>query len=66
MKLFHFVCPVCDFDDEEAKRLSTFDQIYCGLCAEDNGHDVQVRRWPAVDGMTRDEAKKADDERNVC
>jgi hypothetical protein len=43
-RLFHFECPVCGFDDNEAGSLASESQIYCGLCAEDNGKDVLLKR----------------------
>ncbi|HMF66118.1 MAG TPA: hypothetical protein VK602_00740 [Phyllobacterium sp.] len=46
MKFYHFECPVCEYDDKELGRFATEQEIYCGLCAADNGRDVLVKRWP--------------------
>jgi rubredoxin len=42
--LYYFECPVCGFDHHEAKRLAEEDEIYCPLCAGDNGRDVRLKR----------------------
>ncbi len=44
---YHFECPVCGFDDDEAGALAPEHAIYCGMCAGDNGRDVRLRRWKA-------------------
>ena len=44
---YHFECRECGYDDKEAGKLATEKQIYCGLCASDNGRDVLLHRWPA-------------------
>jgi hypothetical protein len=48
MTEYHFQCPECGFDDKEAGQFATEKQIYCGLCAGDNGRDVLLHRWPAT------------------
>jgi hypothetical protein len=40
-----FECPVCEYDHKEAGKLATDQQIYCVLCAGDNGRDVLLRKW---------------------
>lgn len=52
--LYHFLCPVCEYGDAEAGKLATESQIYCGLCATDNGVDVLLKRWPAKEGDADD------------
>lgn len=42
---YHFECPVCEFDDGELGRLATEHEIYCGMCAADNGRVVRLVRW---------------------
>jgi hypothetical protein len=44
---WRFECPECQFDHEEAGRLATDAEVYCGMCAEDCGRDVRLRRWLA-------------------
>lgn len=41
---YEFKCPVCNFDHKELGRLLYEHEIYCGICAEDNGRDVTVSR----------------------
>lgn len=45
---WHFKCPECDYDDKEAGRLATDDEIYCALCFSDCLHKVLLKRWPAT------------------
>ena len=58
VRRWRFRCPECEFDDEEAGRLATDAEVYCGLCAGDCGRDVQLVRWlaegvePCVPGMS--------------
>lgn len=47
---YHFRCPVCEDNDEEAGYLADEQQIYCGTCAGDTGKDVRLERWPAQEG----------------
>lgn len=44
-KRWHFSCPECWYDDSEAGGLATDEQIYCGICADDTGRAVLLRRW---------------------
>jgi hypothetical protein len=57
---YHFECAECGFDDEEHGVLAREKQVTCGICAEDCGRDVYIDRWPALEGKTRDEARKID------
>lgn len=44
---YHFKCPVCDFDDKEARYLLDENETICPLCDQDNNHPVTLERWPA-------------------
>jgi hypothetical protein len=46
---YEFSCPECGFDHEEAGRLATEREIYCGVCAGDCGRDVLLSRRAVVD-----------------
>ena len=41
--LYFFTCPECEYDSEEAGRLSFSDSGACPLCAVDSGRDVEMR-----------------------
>lgn len=43
--LWCFECPECQFDNVEAGKLATDEQVYCPVCAGDSGRDVRLRRW---------------------
>jgi hypothetical protein len=47
-ELYYFHCGECDFDSDEAKRLSTWKEGICPLCAGDTGRDVWLSYRPAT------------------
>jgi hypothetical protein len=56
--LYHFECSVCGYDDEEAQRLVEDDERFCWRCFGDSLHFHRLRRWKAIEGLTRLEAKE--------
>ena len=42
---WRFECPDCGYDDEEAGRLLSDDEVCCPLCFEDCLRAVRVIRW---------------------
>jgi hypothetical protein len=55
----HFECPACEFNDVEAKLYASPDEIYCSLCAADNGRDVLLIKWPVIPDVDREESRRA-------
>jgi hypothetical protein len=54
MPLWYFECRVCQFDSDEAKRLSIDNNGVCPLCLEDGGHWSELSYRPATqDEMVR-------------
>jgi hypothetical protein len=41
--LYHFECPVCEYDDAELGRCLPWGDHYCGLCWADNRRAVRLR-----------------------
>lgn len=48
-RLQYFQCPTCDFDSEEAGRLSSWSSGICPLCAGDSGSDEWMTYRDATD-----------------
>lgn len=47
---YEFVCPECDFNHNEGTRLAEEHEIYCPVCAEDGGCEIELIRWhPTTD-----------------
>lgn len=42
---YRWECPECKYDWNESNSLATEREVYCGLCAEDCGRNVVIRKW---------------------
>jgi hypothetical protein len=42
---WHFYCPECGFGDCEFGHLLADDEVRCLICIEEDGREVQLRRW---------------------
>jgi hypothetical protein len=48
---WQFHCPECGFGDAEHGHLLSADEadeVYCLVCMEDDGRQVRLHRWEAV------------------
>ena len=39
---YYFECRICEFDSDEAKKLSNVDHGICPICAGDCGHENEL------------------------
>lgn len=60
---FHFVCLACCSTDVSRGLLADDLERFCAVCFAKQMRIVPLRRWPAIDGLTRSEAQEAHKER---